>query len=91
MAPDPLPLDQDLLDLLVCPAARVPLKLVDGRLVSTDPGTRRAYRLAEGIPVMLVEESEVLPEGEWRRLMALPGPVGGGVAAVLARDQARAG
>lgn len=82
-----LPFAQDLFDLLVCPQARVPLKFVDGRLVSTDGATRRVYRVDGDIPVMLVEESQVLDEGEWSRLMALAGPVGGGVAALQARAQ----
>ena len=79
------PFDPDLFDLLVCPEARTPLKWVEGRLISIDPATRRAYRVDGDIPVMLVDESTVLPDPEWRRLMALPGPVGGGPAAVRAR------
>ena len=81
-----LPFDQDLFDLLVCPEAHVPLKFVAGKLVSTDAGTRRAYRIDEGIPVMLLEESQALDEGAWKELMAQSGPVGGGVAAVRARS-----
>lgn len=80
-----LPFDQDLFDLLVCPEARVPLKFVAGKLVSTDGNTRRCYRVDGDIPVMLVEESQVLDEVAWRALMAQDGPVGGGVAAVQAR------
>jgi uncharacterized protein YbaR (Trm112 family) len=80
-----LPFDKDLFDLLVCPAARVPLKFCDGRLVSTDGKTRRAYRIDAGIPVMLIEESSVLSETEWQTAMNGVGPVGGGVAAVQAR------
>lgn len=86
-----LPFDRDLFDLLVCPEARLPLKWVEGRLVSTDAQTRRAYRVADGMPVMLIEESEVLSEGEWRRLTTLAGPVGGGVAAVRGRHASRGG
>jgi uncharacterized protein YbaR (Trm112 family) len=84
--PDQIPCDRDLFDLLVCPEARTPLKWVGGRLVSTDRATRRAYRVDGDIPVMLVEESQVVPEAEWTRLMAADGPVGGGVAAVQARS-----
>ena len=80
-----IPFDHDLFDLLVCPQARTPLKLVEGRLVSTDAATRRAYRIDGDIPVMLVEESSVLEVDDWNRLMALDGPVGGGPAAVRAR------
>ncbi len=82
-----LPFDQDLFDLLVCPEAHVPLKYVSGTLVSTDPATRRAYRVDEGIPVMLIEESKVLEAEEWQALISQDGPVGGGVAAVRARAE----
>lgn len=82
-----LPFDQDLFDLLVCPEARVPLKFTGGRLVSTDATTRRSYRVDEGIPVMLLEESLVLDEQTWRDAMAGEGPVGGGVAVVQARHR----
>jgi uncharacterized protein len=84
-----LSFDQDLFDLLVCPEARVPLKLCNGRLVSTDAKTRRSYRVEDGIPVMLMEESSVLDEAAWRTAMAGDGPVGAGVAAVQARHAAR--
>lgn len=82
-----LPFDQDLFDLLVCPEARVPLKYTAGRLVSTDARTRRSYRVDDGIPVMLMEESVVLDEPTWQAAMAGDGPVGGGVAAVQARHR----
>ena len=82
-----LPFDQDLFDLLVCPEARVPLKFTGGRLISTDSRPRRAYRVDEGIPVMLMEESTVLDEAAWQAAMAGDGPVGGGVVAVQARHR----
>lgn len=83
--PAAMPFDQDLFDLLVCPLSRAPLKLVDGRLVSTDAATRRAYRIDGDIPVMLLDESAELPQADWERLMALDGPVGQGAQAVRAR------
>ncbi len=82
----PLAISADLFDLLVCPVSRQPLKWVEGRLLSTDRETRRVYRVDGDIPVMLMEESEVLEPAEWERLSALPGPVGGGAAAVRARN-----
>jgi uncharacterized protein YbaR (Trm112 family) len=88
MADEPLPIDRDLFDLLVCPEARTPLKYVHGKLISTDAATRRAYRIDDGIPVMLLEESQVLGEAEWRAAMGADGPVGGGVAAVQTRHAA---
>lgn len=80
-----VPFDQDLFDLLICPEAGVPLKLCAGRLVSTDAATRRSYGISGDIPVMLLEESTVLTEDDWRLAMASDGPIGGGVAAVRAR------
>lgn len=80
-----LPCDPDLFDLLVCPEARTPLKWVGGRLVSTDAATRRSYRVEQGIPVMLIEESVVVTEPAWQALMNQPGPVGAGPTAVRAR------
>ncbi|MEK7412742.1 MAG: Trm112 family protein [Planctomycetota bacterium] len=85
MPTSPLPFDLDLFDLLVCPASRAPLKWVDGRLISTDRATRRAYRVDGDIPVMLNDESSEVPQAEWERLMAADGPVGQGAAAVRAR------
>ncbi|MDX2176019.1 MAG: hypothetical protein SF028_06065 [Candidatus Sumerlaeia bacterium] len=51
---------RDLLDILACPLSRAPLVLDGGRLVSTDPETRRAYRIEGGIPVMLIDEATTL-------------------------------
>jgi uncharacterized protein YbaR (Trm112 family) len=79
------PFDADLFDLLVCPEARCALKWVDGRLVSTDAATRRCYRVEDGMPIMLIDESQVLDEAAWRSLMAQPGPIGQGPDAVRAR------
>ena len=80
------PCDPDCFDLLVCPLARVPLKWVDGALVSTDPETRRRYRVDDGIPILLIDESEIMTERDWRAAMAAEGPVGGGIAALRARQ-----
>lgn len=82
-----LPFDLDLFDLLVCPESQRPLKYVGGRLVSTDPATRRSYPVDGDIPVMLLEESQVLDQAAWQAAMAAPGPIGGGVAAVEARHR----
>lgn len=65
----------------------MPLKYSGGRLVSTDPATRRSYRVDDGIPVMLIEESTVLDAAAWQAAMAGDGPVGGGVAVVQARHR----
>jgi len=68
-----LPIDPGLLELLACPLSRAPLVEDGDTLVSTDPATRRRYRVEDGIPVMLVEESEELDEAAWRDIMARHG------------------
>ena len=68
-------LDPKLLSILVCPADRGPLLLVDdasGNPVLYNPRLRRAYRIEDGIPVLLVEAgSDVSPE-EHERLTGRP-------------------
>jgi len=63
-------IDKDLLDILVCPESKAPLVLDGDTLVSTDPQTRRRYRIEDEIPIMLIDESEVVPEAEWREILA---------------------
>lgn len=58
-----------LLPILVCPLSRKPLRWVGGRLVSTDPATRRAYQVEDGVPVLLAGEGTELSESEWRQLL----------------------
>ena len=68
-------LDPTLLNILVCPADRGPLVLVDdasGHPVLYNPRLRRAYRIEDAIPVLLVDEAvDVSPE-EHERLIARP-------------------
>lgn len=80
-----LPCHPDLFDLLVCPEAGTPLKWVGGRLVSTCARTRRSYAVEDGIPIMLLEQSQVLDPAAWQTLMDQPGPIGAGPEAVRTR------
>lgn len=66
-------IDAELLAILACPESHAPLLLEGEWLYSTDPGTRRRYPVREGIPIMLIEESEVLSEADWRDVMARHG------------------
>lgn len=60
----------ELLPILCCPKSHAPLKLVGEEwLVSTDPATRLRYRIDDGIPVLLIEEAEAMPEAEWKKLL----------------------
>lgn len=71
-------IDPDLLEILACPESRAPLVAFDDDagswLVSTDAATRRRYRISEdGIPILLIDESEVLTEERWREVMTACG------------------
>jgi uncharacterized protein YbaR (Trm112 family) len=61
-------IDEALLSILVCPADRGPLLLVGDRLYN--PRMRRAYRIEDGIPVLLVDEAHDVDDDEHARLMA---------------------
>lgn len=56
--------DPRLLDLLVCPLSKGPLRYdrVRQELVSDQAGL--AYPIRDGIPIMLVDEARPLEEGE---------------------------
>ncbi len=65
-------LDESLLSILVCPADRGPLVLAEGAhgQVLYNPRLRRAYRIEDGIPVLLVDEArDVDDDDEHARLM----------------------
>ena len=60
---------QDLLDILCCPETKADLILDGEFLVSVDRETRRRYRIEDDIPIMLIDESEVLDIGTWSEIM----------------------
>jgi uncharacterized protein len=64
--------DDSLLNILVCPADRGPLVLVDNELYN--PRLRRAYRIEDGIPVLLIDEARDVDDDEHARLMARARP-----------------
>ena len=54
-----MPVDKALLDILVCPACKTPVRLVkDGAGLRCD-GCRRVYPIKDDIPVMLIDEATV--------------------------------
>lgn len=65
-------IDETLLEILVCPADRGPLLLVDQVLYN--PRLRRAYRIEDGIPVLLIDEATDVSDDEHARLMARANP-----------------
>jgi len=60
-----------LLRILVCPADRGPLLAVDDVLYN--PRLHKAYRIEDGIPVLLVDEAVAVSPEEHERLTALAG------------------
>ncbi len=66
-------LDKTLLDVLVCPETHARLVQHGDWLYSQDTATRRRYPIRDGIPIMLIDESEVVSEDEHRRVMAAAG------------------
>jgi uncharacterized protein YbaR (Trm112 family) len=69
--------DDSLLSILVCPADRGPLLLVsqeDGAQLLYNPRLRRAYRIEDGIPVLLIDEARDVDDEEHARLMARARP-----------------
>ncbi|MBU3751078.1 MAG: Trm112 family protein [Mycobacterium sp.] len=64
-------MDPKLLAILVCPADRGPLVHVDDLLYN--PRLRKAYRVEEGIPVLLVDEATDVSAEEHERLVTRAG------------------
>jgi uncharacterized protein len=69
-------IDETLLRILVCPSDRGPLLLVDNgsEVLLYNPRLRRAYRVEDGIPVLLVDEAVEVGDEEHARLMAQATP-----------------
>ncbi len=66
-------MDERLLEIMECPVGHAPLVLVGDWLYSTDRETRRKYPIRDGIPVMLVEESQEVDTEEFEQAMATAG------------------
>ena len=66
-------IDKELLEILVCPESKAPLRQVGDWLYSTDPKTRRRYPVRDGIPIMLIEEAETVSPEEFERVLAETG------------------
>jgi uncharacterized protein len=62
-------LDDSLLSILVCPQDRGPLVLVAPDNVLYNPRLRRAYRIEDGIPVLLIDEARDVGDDEHARFI----------------------
>ena len=59
---DPAPIDPRLLEVLVCPVTRGPLRWDAAAQELVSVQARLAYPVRDGIPIMLPEEARVLDE-----------------------------
>ncbi|NLT50499.1 MAG: hypothetical protein GXX85_06240 [Ignavibacteria bacterium] len=62
-------ISKDLLEILCCPETKADLVLEGNFLISVDKNSRRKYRIEDDIPVMLIEESEIMDLEEWKSVM----------------------
>ena len=60
----------ELLALLACPEDKGPLYYIEDLAVLFNPRLLRAYRVRDGIPVMLIDEAQRLEPSENERLWA---------------------
>jgi uncharacterized protein len=63
-------LDPLLIEVLACPVDKGPLWWFEDEDLLYNPRLRRAYRVRDGVPVMLVDESVEADEAEHGRLVA---------------------
>ncbi len=63
-------LDSQLLAILACPDDKGPLLYFADEASLYNPRTQRRYRIDDDIPVMLIDESEVVDDAEHARLGA---------------------
>lgn len=62
-------IDDKLLSILVCPQDRGPLLLVGDEYLY-NPRLRRAYRIEDGIPVLLIDEAvAITDDAEHQRML----------------------
>lgn len=65
-------LSPGLLEVLACPVDHEPLWYISSENCLYNPRLKRRYRIEDEIPVMLVEESEIVDDSEHARLSGLP-------------------
>ncbi len=63
-------LDPLLLDVLACPEDKGPLLWFEDEDILYNPRLRKSYAVADGVPVLLLDEAVAVGEPEHERLMA---------------------
>ena len=64
-------LDPMLLKILACPDDKGPLYYFEAEDSLYNPRLRRRYSITDDIPVMLIDEAEIVDDAEHERLTAL--------------------
>lgn len=62
-------ISKDLLEILCCPETKADLVLEGDFLVSVNRKSRRRYRIEDDIPIMLIDESDILDVKTWEAIM----------------------
>ena len=63
-------LDPQLLEILACPEDKGPLYYLVDEDALYNPRLKRRYAIRDDIPIMLIDESEVVDDAEHERIMA---------------------
>jgi uncharacterized protein YbaR (Trm112 family) len=74
-------LDRSLVEILACPQDKGPLVYLEDESTLYNPRLRCRYRVADGIPILLVDEAEPVGEAEHERLVAKAGAPGSATSA----------
>lgn len=64
-------MDKQLLDILVCPVTKGPLKYDKERQELISTSARLAYPIRDGIPVMLEDEARAINDEEYDKYKAM--------------------
>ena len=72
-----MPLTHELIGMIVCPDDKGALWYVPGEGFLYNPRMKRRYRIDGEIPVLLIEESELVDAAEHQRISALEYVVSG--------------
>ena len=59
--------DPKLLEILVCPLTKVPLRYDEGASELISDQAKLAYPIRDGIPIMLIDEARALEEDELKK------------------------
>ena len=64
-------MDMQLLDILVCPVTKGPLKFDKEKQELVSTSARLAYPIRDGVPVMLEDEARTISEEEYEKYKAM--------------------